>query len=291
MYRGRIRVVPFNRFIDRRVGVTKFGVVRPLWEGESSVKKQTLILVLIGAILFVAGSAIAFASVQSASKNTGAGSNTVAPTTTSAVVAKAAIPAGTTGQAMLSNGWVALELVPAKSYQPTDLSSLQSLSDEVLLSNLKKGQAVTSVELKASTSAISVPTGLDAMTVTVTGAQALAGYLQPGAHVDVYGNVTKVSINSQSSASLPVPCTELAAPDIQVLDVSSTSPSLSATKGNAGRTVPPSETILLAVTSTQARTLSFLSQNEAVSVVQTQSDTNPPPVGECIGTDQATSGS
>ena len=43
--------------------------------------------------------------------------------------------------------------------------------------------------------------------------------------------------------------------------------------------MPASETLLLAVTSTQARTLSFLSQNETISVVQTQSDTNPPPLG------------
>ncbi len=79
--------------------------------------------------------------------------------------------------------------------------------------------------------------------------------------------------------------------DVQVIDVSSTSPSLAGTKGSGGRTLPSSETVLLAVTSTQARTLSFLSQNETVSLVQTQADTNPPPVGQCIGTDQTTSGS
>jgi hypothetical protein len=76
--------------------------------------------------------------------------------------------------------------------------------------------------------------------------------------------------------------------DIQVIDVSSTSPSLSGTKGTAGRTLPGSETVLVAVTSAQARTLAFLSQNETVSFVQTQTDTNPPPLNQCIGTDQTT---
>jgi Flp pilus assembly protein CpaB len=255
------------------------------------VKKQTLILVLIGAILFVAGSVIAYASVRGASKNTNSGANTVASTTVSAVVAKKDIPAGTTGQAMLSNGWVALAPVSTKSFVASDLTSLQSLNDEVLATPIKQGETVSATELNASTSAISVPVGLDAMTITLPGTTGLSGYLQPGAHVDIYANVTKVSSPSAASASLPIPCTELSMTDIQVLDVSSTSPSLSGTKGSGGRTLPSSETVLLAVTSGQARTLSFFSQNEAVSLVQTQADTNPPPLGQCIGTDQTTSGS
>jgi Flp pilus assembly protein CpaB len=254
------------------------------------VKKQTLILVLIGAILFVAGSVIAYASVRGASKSASNSANAVASTTTSAVVAKKDIPAGTTGQAMVSNGLVALKLVPTKSFLATDLTSLQSLNDEVLSTAVKEGQAVTSTELNASTSAISVPVGLDAMTVTLPGTSALAGYLQPGARVDIYANITKVSNNSAASATLPIPCTELSMADIQVIDVSSTSPSLSGTKGTAGRTLPGSETVLVAVTSAQARTLAFLSQNETVSFVQTQTDTNPPPVNQCIGTDQTTGG-
>jgi len=252
------------------------------------VKKQTLILVLIGAILFVAGSVIAYASVRGASKNANNGANAVASTTTSAVVAKKNIPAGTTGQAMLSNNWVALQLVPTKSFVSTDLTSLQSLSDEVLSAPVKQGQALSATQLNASTSAISVPVGLDAMTINLPGTSALAGYLQPGARVDVYANITKVSVNSAASATLPVPCTELSMADIQVIDVSSTSPSLSGTKGSGGRTLPSSETVLVAVSSAQARTLSFLSENETISLVQTQTDTSPPPVGQCIGTDQTT---
>ena len=88
------------------------------------MKKQTAILVMIGVILFIAGSAIAFASVQGASKHASSGTNVVAPVSTSAVVAKTDIPAGTTGQAMVSSGMVALELIPTKSYSPTDLPSL-----------------------------------------------------------------------------------------------------------------------------------------------------------------------
>ena len=252
------------------------------------MKRQTLILVVIGVILFIAGSAIAYASVEKASKQSGS-PTVVSGTSASAVVAKENIPAGTTGQAMISQGLVALEPISTKSFSATDLQSLQQLTAEVLIAPVHKGSAISSTNLIASTSSISVPQGLDAMTVTLTGANDLAGYLQPGARVDVYANITKISSGSGTSSTLALPCTELAMADIQVLDVSQTSPSLADSKGSAGRTIPSGETLLLALTPTQARNLQFLSQNETVSVVQTQHDTNPPPVGPCIGTNQTTS--
>jgi Flp pilus assembly protein CpaB len=260
------------------------------------VKKQTMMLVLIGVILFIAGSAIAYASVQGAKKSTNS-STTQAPVTVSAVVAKSNIPAGTTGQAMESQGLVGLELIPSKSYSPNDLTSLQGLTDEVTNAPVQKGQAITNTELTISTQAISIPQGLDAMAVSISGAQNLAGYLQPGGHVDIYANITKVSVGGAPgvSASVAIPCTELAMTNIEVLDVSSTSPSLAGTKGAAttggaasttGRNVPGAETLLLALTPAQTRSLQFLSQNEAISVVQPDQEVNPPAAGQCIGTDQ-----
>ena len=251
------------------------------------MKKQTLILVVIGVILFVAGGAIAFASVEKASKQ-GTGT-VVAGTTTSAVVAKQNIPVGTTGQTMVSQGLVALQLVPTKSYSPADLQSLQALTDEVLTAPVQKGSAISSTELIASTSSISLPQGLDAMTVTLTSTGDLAGYLQPGSRVDIYANITKISTSNQASSALALPCTELAMANIQVLDVSQTSPPLAGSKASAGRTIPTGETLLLALTPSQSRSLEFLSQNEAISVVQTQHDTTPPPLAQCIGSQQTTS--
>lgn len=260
------------------------------------MKKQTMMLVVIGVILFIAGSAIAYASVQGAKKNT----NTPAagaPVTYSAVVAKSNIPAGTTGQTMEAQGLVALQLIPSKSYVATDLTSLQGLSDEVLSAPVQKGQAISSTELTVSTQAISIPQGLDAMAVNISGAQNLAGYLQPGSHVDIYANITKMSAGGAAgvSATIPIPCTEMAMTNIEVMDVSSTSPTLAGTKAPAGsssaagatpRTVPGAETLLLALTPAQTRNLQFLSQNEAISVVQPDQEVNPPAVGQCIGTDQ-----
>ena len=256
------------------------------------MKRQTLILVMIGVILFIAGSGIAYASVKGASKSAGTGA-TVAPVSTSAVVAKKDIPAGTTGQEMVSSGLVALELIPTKSYTATDLASVSGLNDEVLTAAVTKGHAISSTELTASTSSISLPTGMNAATVTLSGTNGLAGYLQPGSRVDVYANIKSLSSGANatvaSGSTLPVPCTELAMADIQVLDVQSTVPSYTSKPSATGRTIPANETLLLAVTPSNARALEFLSQNESVSVVQTQKDASPPPVGQCIGTDQTAS--
>lgn len=244
---------------------------------------------MIGVILFIAGSAIAYASVEGATKHAGSGSNAVAPATTSVVVAKSDIPAGTTGQSMVSNGLVAIEPIPTKTYTPADLGSLSGLSSEVLTQAVKKGEALSATQLTASASSISVPSGMDAVTVTLTGNNALAGYLQPGARVDVYANITKVSTNSGATSTLPLPCTELAMANIQVLDVQSTVPSYVGHKSATGRTIPTSETLLLAMSPSDARNAQFLGQNETLSVVQTQQDANPPPLQQCIGTDQTAS--
>ena len=256
------------------------------------MKRQTLILVMIGVILFIAGSAIAYASVQGASKHAGSGASVQAPVSTSAVVAKSNIPAGTTGAEMVSSNLVAIELIPTKSYTATDLGSVAGLNDEVLKQAVTKGQAINSTELSASTSSISLPTGMNAVTVTLSGTEALAGYLQPGSRVDVYANIKSLSTGANpttaSGSTLPVPCTELAMANIQVLDVQSTVPSYASHQTSAGRAIPGSETLLLAVSPSNARNIEFLSQNESLSVVQTQQDANPPPLQQCIGTDQTT---
>src|ERR1700677_876710 len=164
---------------------------------------------MIGVILFIAGSAIAYASVQGASKQAGWGASVQAPLRPSAVVAKSNIPAGTTGAEMVSSNLVAIELIPTRLYTATDLGSVAGLNDEVLKQAVTKGQAINSTELTASTSSISLPTGMNAVTVTLTGTDALAGYLQPGSRVDVYANIKSLSTATGAAAgsgsTRPVP--------------------------------------------------------------------------------------
>lgn len=255
------------------------------------MKRQTLILVVIAVVLFIAGGAIAFGTVVTGAKHQ-SGGNSATPVNTPVLVATSNIPIGTTGQDMVSQGLVSIQLISQKKFATTDLTSLQGLTDEVLTTSVHKGDAIQSTQVIPSTTAISLPQGLDAVTVTMGGVEGLAGYLQPGSRVDVYANITKLSVGSGANTAQPnvaLPCTELAMSNIEVLDVSSTVPALSGHPSSIGRQVPGSLTLLLAVNPGQARTVTFLTQNETLSVVQTQKGTVPPFVGQCIGTVQTTS--
>jgi Flp pilus assembly protein CpaB len=254
------------------------------------VKRQTLILVVIGVVLFVAGGALAFSTIEKGAK-TQAGSTAVAPVNTPVVVAKSNIPAGTTGQYMVSQNLVSIQLIPQKEYAATDLTTLQGLTDQVLTSAVAKGQAVRSTQVIASTSAISLPKGLDGVTIALPGTNGLAGYLQPGSLINIYANITHASTDASANtadANLPLPCTELAMSNIQVLDVSQTVPTYSTHPSPTGRAAPSTVTLLLAVTPVQAQEITYLTLNQTLAIAQTQKGNTNPFIGTCIGQGQVT---
>jgi Flp pilus assembly protein CpaB len=275
------------------------------WKEVGSVKRQSLILVVIGVVLFIAGGGIAFVTVNNSTKKNAATTTVAPPVSTPAVVATQDVPAGTTGQDMVSRGLVSVQLVPQKKYLATDLPNLTGLNDQVLTTALVKGEAVQSTELIPSTSSISIPTGQDAVSITTTGVSGLAGYLEPGSSVDVYANINKLS-TTPVGASLPaaaLPCTELTMSNVEVLDVSQVVPTLNtstaatttatttaaaAATGPPPRTIPPTLTLLLSVTPAQAQEITFMTQNETLSVAQTQKGATPPPLSTCVGTGQYT---
>ena len=263
-----------------------------LRRGKCSVKRQTMILVMIGVILFIAGSAIAYASVEGASKHAGAGANVQAPVSTTAVVAKSDIPAGTTGQAMVSSGMVAIELIPTRAYFPdrpglalrVDQRGLDAACDQGPRHQLDVPHCQHVLDLVADR----------AGRVTDHGQRdGRTGRLPPArSRVDVYANITKVSTASNAlrarrrclcrAPSWRWPTSRFS---------TSRAPSRPTPATRRRRAAPSraNETLLLAVSPSQARTVEFLAQNEALSVVQTQKDTSPPPLGQCIGTDQTAS--
>jgi Flp pilus assembly protein CpaB len=267
------------------------------------MRRQSLMLVVIGVVLFIAGGGIAFVTVNNSTKKNATPPSVAVPVTTPAVVVSAVVPAGTTGQSMVSKGLVSVQLIPKAKYVATDISSLQALNDQVLNTTLQKGEAISTTNLTPSTSVISVPTGMDAITITTTGVEGLAGYLQPGSTVDVYANVSKLSQypgGNPVPAGLNVPCVQLTMQSIEVLDVSTTvapyAPPAAGPTGTAaavanpaaaaGRTIPSTLTLLLAMTPAEAQETQFMSANETLSVVQTSKDTAPPPLGVCEGTGQ-----
>jgi Flp pilus assembly protein CpaB len=251
------------------------------------VKRQTFILVIIGLVLFIAGGGIAFATVVAGTKNHSGG--TVASVNSPVLVATSNIPAGTTGQTIVAQGLASIRLIPQKDYSTSDLTTISGITDEVLTSTVKKGEAIQAGQLTPSVSTISLPKGDDGITVSMGGVAGMAGYLQPGSDVDIYANITKLSGSSTDTSNIPLPCTELVMTNIEVLDVSNILPPLGTSSTAAGgRTPPANMTLLLAATPNQARLLTFMSANESLSVTQTQRGAGSVAVGTCIGTGQTT---
>jgi Flp pilus assembly protein CpaB len=256
------------------------------------MKRQTLILVVIGLVLFIAGGGIAFATVMAGTKTQGG--TTIAPYNTPVVVATGNIAAGTTGQSMVAQGLVSIRQIPQKQYLASDLTTLQGLSDEVLTTSVTKGHAIEATQLTPSATSISIPKGDNAVSFSMSGVNGLAGYLQPGSTVDIYANITKLSqqtsgLPGQSTTqSIATPCTELIMSGIQVLDVSNVTPALGGHSSSGTRSVPTGMTLLVAANPTQARLLTFMAQNESLSVTETQKGATPVPVGACISTLQTT---
>jgi len=267
------------------------------------VKRQTLTLVVIGVLLFIAGGGIAFVSVVKGSKtHTPPPTQTAAEVTLPAVVAIKPIPAGTTGASMVTNKLVAIQQIPQKSFLTTDVATFTALTDEVVNTTLAKGAVLQAGELTESTTVISLPTGDDGITVSVTGSEGLAGYLQPGDQIDLYADVSKLSADANTGkfvpASTPIPCTALIAPDITVIDVSDTSPAFNphpaattassvagaAPAGPTARVLPASLTLLLAVTPAEAQTVAFMSSNEGLYVAETQKSAPSPAPTQCLST-------
>ena len=195
---------------------------------------------------------------------------------------------------MVSNWLVAIELIPTKSYSPTDLGSLAGLTNEVLTQSVTKGHAISSDRAQRPARPPSrCRPGMDASDRHAERDGGLAGYLQPGSRVDVYANITKVSTASSAAAelTLPLPCTELAMANIQVLDVQSTVPSY-ASQAVVGAAAPsrPVETLLLARQPEPGQVRSSSSRRTRPSRSSRPRRTRrPPPLGQCIGTDQTTS--
>jgi Flp pilus assembly protein CpaB len=268
------------------------------------VKRQTLTLVVIGVLLFIAGGGIAFVSVVKGSKNhTPTPPQTAATITLPAVVAIKPIPAGTTGAAMVNNKLVAIQQIPQKSFLTTDVATFTALTDEVVTTTLAKGAVLQAGELTASTTVISLPTGDDGITVSVSAPEGLAGYLQPGDQIDLYADVSKLSADANTGkfvpAGTPIPCTALIAPDITVIDVSDTSPafdphaatttattsgSSTAPTGPTARVIPTTLTLLLAVTPAEAQTVAFMSSFEGLYVAETQKSAPSPAPTQCLST-------
>ena len=244
------------------------------------MKTKPNVLVVLGLAVFLVGSGFALLSMR---HHTSTSQSSAAGAGGEVVVAARDIPAGTSGAAMVEQQMVRLTGAPAHHY-PDSVVSVTALDNQVVSVPVKAGDTLRVGELAAA-STMPLPTGDQALTVTIgSGAAAVAGYLKPGDTVDVYATVSKLSAPSVLNAG--VPCTELVAANVPVLDVSTVVPGYAQQPTPTGRATPPNVTVLLAATSDQAPQLVFMTTNESLYLAKVPAGQPAPPLYQCVGTGQ-----
>lgn len=224
--------------------------------------------------MFVLGAGLVVVSLHGGKANgataariSGSGSSSA-----TVVVTTGAVSAGTTGESLIESKSVALQTVPVAQAKATAVTSLSSLEQQSLVHSLPAGTQLQAADLSPDAGPIDPPKGDESIAVTLSSAAAgLAGYLQPGSDVDVYGNVVKTTIGAH-----PVPCITLVASKIEVLDVSNVVPAYRTNPTSGGRSLPSNITVLLAVTPAQAPAIVYYASNEQIYLAASNQSTAVP---------------
>ncbi len=247
--------------------------------------KRTNLVILLGLVALVAGGSLAVAVARRHHPGpAGVAAQSGDGASVAVVVAAEPIAQGGSGDDLIARGSVRLDDVPASQRQPDALDSLDQLRGRVLVAPVATGSQVRSADLQAPVRTVSVPSGLQAVAVSVPFINGGAGYVRVGDLVNVYANIT--------DAGKPAACTELLVPDVQVLDVNQeVAPQVGTPEpGNptnlATTTVRPggtSLTYLLAVGPAQAQDIIFMASNESLYLTLTQKGQPAPSALPCAG--------
>jgi Flp pilus assembly protein CpaB len=246
--------------------------------------KRTNLVVLLGLVALVVGASLAVVVARRhhhiATGVTAAdGNGSVA-----VVVAAQPIPQGASGDDLIAGGAVRLDDVPSGQRLPDALGSLDQLRGRVLIASVATGAQVRVADLQAPVRTVTVPTGYQALAVSVPFVNGGAGYVRVGDTVNVYANL--------AYAGKPAACTELVVPNVQVLDVNQEvapqvgTPQPGRATNLATSTVRPaglSLTYLLAVGPAQAQDIIFMASNESLYFTLTHKGQAAPSALPCAG--------
>jgi pilus assembly protein CpaB len=107
------------------------------------------------------------------------------------LVAKQDIPAGTTGQQILDNGWASLAPLPRSAANPDALSELSAKERTFhLAAPVFAGEQILRKRLaEPATSHLAMPEGKLAISVKLDDPARVAGYVEPGSQVAIFASI------------------------------------------------------------------------------------------------------
>jgi pilus assembly protein CpaB len=203
------------------------------------MRNRSTTIIGAGVAVAILGAVMVFAYTRNLS-----GTAAASPANISTLVAASAISSGAAGSSIAP--FVKLTQIPAAARPADAIRSLGQLTGQAALRNIEAGEVITAAEFGAAgtpstnTSGLAIPPGHDAITVTSPVPQAVAGYVTPGALVNLFlvakggeavrlllSNVTVLSTvpATVAAAAAAKPGTTAAAPSGDVFFTLSLTPS------------------------------------------------------------------
>lgn len=216
-----------------------------------STRRGAIILSLLAAAL---AGVLIVAYVREYRSSVSSGSTPV-----TALVARTAIPKGTPGKAIATNGLFTVSTLPSSRLRDGAFSDPASLTGLVAAHDIYQGQQLTASDFAgASTSLASSLSGRERIvSIPIDSAHGLIGDIHAGDHVDAYVgfNVQPVTADGTPTGAAARPVLKLAMQDVKVVSVTTSGSGLNQT-GN--------DEVALQVTDRQAADLAFASDNGKV---------------------------
>jgi pilus assembly protein CpaB len=160
--------------------------------------KRRVLTITLAIVLAVLGTAGVLAYVHGADARALAGQKAV-----SVLVAQDKIPSGTTAGTALQSGMLVSQKLPASAVPSEAVASITpAVSGLVMGTDVQPGQVLLRPMLVASsqlTGALAIPKGMVAVTVSTCMPGAVAGYVQPGSRVAVFGTYSDIKNNGSQS--------------------------------------------------------------------------------------------
>lgn len=205
-----------------------------------ATKRSAKVIIVLGLAVFLVVAAVALLALR----GNGSGNNgtSAASGSVPVLVAKKTIAAGTQGDALTGGDLYEVKQVPQLSRLSDALTSPTDLANKAAISAIGAGQQLRTGNFRSLTlrnGAFKIPDGMQGVAVTVAYTPAVAGYVGPGDHVNLYGlfKVVNGSVGSGSQQGAPgaappptpqggfdpkgpLDATKLILSNVQVLDVS-----------------------------------------------------------------------
>jgi pilus assembly protein CpaB len=160
--------------------------------------KRRVLTITLAIVLAVLGTAGVLAYAHGADARALAGQKAV-----SVLVAQDQIPSGTTAGTALQSGMLVSQKLPASAVPSEAVASITpAVSGLVMGTDVQPGQVLLRPMLVASsqlTGALAIPTGMVAVTVATCMPGAVAGYVQTGSRVAVFGTYSDIKNNGSQS--------------------------------------------------------------------------------------------